>query len=135
MPKPQTFTAWLKTHADQPSAMGDLARDASADLDWPSRKGLPGQRDYLEERGAIPAAIDTLERVWKQPAGGGVRRTSARRAVLLALPRAAGRRPGRAAQPIAAWRRPSQSLQAAESRVCPNGPLSANVLVTCGFCC
>lgn len=66
MPKPKSFTAWLKTHVDQHSSIGDLARDVSADPDWPSRKGLPGQRDYLEERGAISEAIETLERAWTQ---------------------------------------------------------------------
>ncbi|GGY95715.1 YozE family protein [Streptomyces poonensis] len=66
MPKSKSFTAWLKTQADQRSAIGDLARDVSADPDWPSRKGLPGQRDYLEECGAIPAAVDALERAWVQ---------------------------------------------------------------------
>ncbi|MGW2818021.1 YozE family protein [Streptomyces sp. NPDC001415] len=65
MPKPKSFTSWLKTHTDQ-NAIGDLARDVSADPEWPSRKGLPGQRDYLEERGAVPAAIETLERAWTQ---------------------------------------------------------------------
>ncbi|MEU6509318.1 YozE family protein [Streptomyces sp. NPDC046942] len=66
MPKSKSFTAWLKTHVDQHSAIGDLARDVSADPDWPSRKGLPGQRDYLEECGAIPAAVEALERAWTQ---------------------------------------------------------------------
>ncbi|WP_405778327.1 YozE family protein [Streptomyces sp. NBC_00859] len=64
MPKPKSFTAWLKTHADQHNAIGDLARDVSADPDWPSRKGRQGQLDYLEECGAITAAIETLERAW-----------------------------------------------------------------------
>ncbi|WP_062214345.1 YozE family protein [Streptomyces sp. NBRC 109706] len=69
MPKPKSFTAWLKTHAGQSNAIGDLAKDVAADPDWPSRKGLAGQRDYLEERGAIPAAIETLERAWSQYEG------------------------------------------------------------------
>ena len=64
MPKPKSFTAWLKTQADQSTAIGDLARDVSHDPDWPSRRGLPGQRTYLEERGAIEAAIETLELAW-----------------------------------------------------------------------
>ncbi|MFJ1971852.1 YozE family protein [Streptomyces sp. NPDC087903] len=64
MSKPKSFTAWLKTHADESSAIGDLARDVSHDPGWPSRKGLPGQRTYLEECGAIPAAIEALERAW-----------------------------------------------------------------------
>ncbi|MFJ8211845.1 YozE family protein [Streptomyces sp. NPDC096033] len=65
MAKHQSFTTWLKTHRKDDSAIGDLARDVSADPDWPSRRGLPGQIAYLEERGAIPRAIDTLERAWK----------------------------------------------------------------------
>ncbi|MER6375800.1 hypothetical protein ABT255_47480 [Streptomyces mirabilis] len=32
-PKPKSFTAWLKTHADQDNAIGDLARDVSRDPD------------------------------------------------------------------------------------------------------
>ncbi|WP_079126246.1 YozE family protein [Streptomyces sp. ERV7] len=66
MPQPKSFTVWLKTHTDQDNAIGDLARDISRDPDWPSRKSLPGQRTYLEERGAIPTAIETLERAWTQ---------------------------------------------------------------------
>ncbi|RST04603.1 hypothetical protein EF910_16500 [Streptomyces sp. WAC07149] len=65
MAKHQSFTTWLKTHRKDDSAIGDLARDVSADPDWPSRRGLSGQIAYLEERGAIPAAIDTLERAWE----------------------------------------------------------------------
>lgn len=65
-PKPKSFTAWWKTHADQDNAIGDLAREVSRDPDRPSRKGLPGQRTYLDERGAVPAAMETLERAWTQ---------------------------------------------------------------------
>ncbi|MFD5628150.1 YozE family protein [Streptomyces sp. NPDC127072] len=64
MPKPQSFTAWLKTQADRDSGIGDLARDVARDPDWPSRRGRAGQRTYLEERGAIPAAIEMLEDAW-----------------------------------------------------------------------
>ncbi|MER7152343.1 YozE family protein [Streptomyces lydicus] len=67
MPKPKSFTAWLKTHTDQRNAIGDLARDVSADPDWPSRRGRQGQLDYLEEEcGAITEAIETLDRAWDQ---------------------------------------------------------------------
>ncbi|GGW58274.1 hypothetical protein GCM10010503_39140 [Streptomyces lucensis JCM 4490] len=66
MSKPKSFTAWLKTHADQHNAIGDLARDVSADPNWPSRRGRQGQRDYLEECGAVTGAIETLERAWTQ---------------------------------------------------------------------
>ncbi|MFJ9130946.1 YozE family protein [Streptomyces sp. NPDC102340] len=66
MPKPKSFTVWLKTHTDQQNAIGDLARDVSADPNWPSRRGRQGQLDYLEERGAVPAAIETLDRAWTQ---------------------------------------------------------------------
>jgi uncharacterized protein YozE (UPF0346 family) len=66
MPKPKSFTAWLKSHADHRTAIGDLARDVSHDPDWPADEGRQGQLDYLEERGAIDAAIETLERAWSQ---------------------------------------------------------------------
>ncbi|MFF8918590.1 YozE family protein [Streptomyces sp. NPDC015032] len=66
MPKSKSFTAWLKTHVDQRNPIGDLARDVSADPDWPSRKGLSGQSDYLEECGANPEAVEALERAWTQ---------------------------------------------------------------------
>ncbi|MFI6145747.1 YozE family protein [Streptomyces sp. NPDC051109] len=65
MPKQQSFTTWLQTHSKDRTAIGDLARDVSADPGWPSGKGLSGQRAYLEDLGAIPAAIDTLERAWE----------------------------------------------------------------------
>lgn len=60
-----SFTTWLKTHKKDQNAIGDLARDVAADPDWPSRRQLSGQREYLEERGAIPAAVETLERAWE----------------------------------------------------------------------
>ncbi|WP_329057257.1 sterile alpha motif-like domain-containing protein [Streptomyces sp. NBC_01453] len=66
MPKPMSFTAWLKTHANQSSAIGDLARDVSADPEWPSRSGRQGQLDYLEGRSAVAGAIQALERAWTQ---------------------------------------------------------------------
>ena len=59
------FTAWLKSHAKEDNAIGDLARDVAADPDWPTRRQLSGQRAYMEEQGAIPAAVATLERAWE----------------------------------------------------------------------
>lgn len=59
------FTTWLQAHAKDESAIGDLARDVASDPYWPSHRQLSGQRDYLEERGAIPAAVETLERAWE----------------------------------------------------------------------
>ncbi|MFB7240442.1 MULTISPECIES: YozE family protein [unclassified Streptomyces] len=64
MTRSQSFTTWLKGHVKDNSAIGDLARDVAADRDWPSRRQLKGQREYLESRGAIPAAVETLERAW-----------------------------------------------------------------------
>ncbi|MEU9710772.1 YozE family protein [Streptomyces sp. NPDC047967] len=60
-----SFAAWLRTHKKDQTAIGDLAREVAADPDWPSRRQLSGQREYLEERGAIPAAVETLERAWE----------------------------------------------------------------------
>ncbi|WP_326679918.1 YozE family protein [Streptomyces sp. NBC_01237] len=65
MTRNRNFTSWLKTHSKAESAIGDLARDVAADPDWPSRQRLNGQRGYLEDRGAIPAAVETLERAWE----------------------------------------------------------------------
>ncbi|MGW1504696.1 YozE family protein [Streptomyces mirabilis] len=64
MPKPKSFTAWLKTQADRESGIGDLARDVANEPEWPSRKGRSGQRAYLEECDAIPAAIEMFEDGW-----------------------------------------------------------------------
>ncbi|MGW5176333.1 YozE family protein [Streptomyces sp. NPDC004082] len=64
MPKPKSFTAWLKTQTDRDSGIGDLARDVAADSDWPSRKGRASQRAYLEDCGAIPAAIEMFKEAW-----------------------------------------------------------------------
>jgi hypothetical protein len=58
------FMPWLRTQAKEDNAIGDLARDVMRDPDWPSRGSLETQRAYLEERGAIPRAIETLERAW-----------------------------------------------------------------------
>ncbi|MEU2507661.1 YozE family protein [Streptomyces sp. NPDC007863] len=60
----QSFTTWLKSHVKDDNAIGDLARDVAMDPDWPSGKQLKGQREYLEGRGAISAAVETLERAW-----------------------------------------------------------------------
>ncbi|WP_411069384.1 YozE family protein [Streptomyces sp. cmx-4-25] len=64
MTRSQSFTTWLKRHAKDDNAIGDLARDVAADRDWPSRMRLKGQREYLENRGASRAAVATLERAW-----------------------------------------------------------------------
>ncbi|MFJ2887831.1 YozE family protein [Streptomyces sp. NPDC087305] len=64
MPKPKSFTTWLKAQADRDSGIGDLARDVASDPNWPSRRGRAGQRSYLEECGAIPAAIEMFESAW-----------------------------------------------------------------------
>jgi uncharacterized protein YozE (UPF0346 family) len=66
MPKPKSFTTWLKRRKDQRNAIGDLARDVSLDPNWPSRSGKKGQLAYLEECNAIPAAIETFERAWAE---------------------------------------------------------------------
>ncbi|WP_435601131.1 YozE family protein [Streptomyces sp. C10-9-1] len=64
MTRPQSFTVWLKGHAKDQNAIGDLARDVASDPSWPSRKQLEGQREYLENLGAMPQAVETLERAW-----------------------------------------------------------------------
>jgi uncharacterized protein YozE (UPF0346 family) len=59
-----SFTDWLARHRTTQSAIGDLARDVAADSDWPGGHSYRKLRDYLDEAGAIPAALDTFEVAW-----------------------------------------------------------------------
>ncbi len=59
------FTAWLLTHLRDQSAMGDLARMAAADPDWPSDPDRLGTyTDHLERRGATRAVLEDLTDAW-----------------------------------------------------------------------
>ncbi|MEX2659708.1 MAG: hypothetical protein WD232_08425 [Acidimicrobiales bacterium] len=53
-----TFEDWLRDRVEERSAVGDLARDTANDPDWPADAGHYEQHAYLEQVGAIPAALD-----------------------------------------------------------------------------
>ncbi len=61
-----TFSRWLLRQADQDTAIGDLARDAKQDADWPRRaEALGTYVQHLRGSGACEAAMQALERSWK----------------------------------------------------------------------
>lgn len=64
--EPEDFRAWLLRLVDERSAIGDLARDVRDDDEWPDDEpeSLELYQDYLESRGAIDRALDTLEAAW-----------------------------------------------------------------------
>jgi uncharacterized protein YozE (UPF0346 family) len=60
-----SFRAWLRQFRREESAIGDLARDALADQEWPRGPGsLNKYLGHLEDVGACDAAIDTLHEAW-----------------------------------------------------------------------
>jgi hypothetical protein len=59
------FGAWLAQFTQVSSAIGDLARDAAADPDWPDGPDeLETYGDHLESAGASEAALETLADAW-----------------------------------------------------------------------
>ncbi|MGW9369638.1 YozE family protein [Streptomyces xanthophaeus] len=60
-----TFGSWLTQFADSPTSLGDLARLAADDPDWPNEPDRLGTYiTYLEQAGATPAAFQTLTDAW-----------------------------------------------------------------------
>ena len=63
-----TFVEWLARQTRRRDAVGDLARDARSDPDWPPA-GKPSRaklRAHLEAQGAIPAALAALDVAWDE---------------------------------------------------------------------
>jgi hypothetical protein len=60
------FTPWLKGHADQKNAIGDLARRVAGDPYWLNAADLETYREYLEEQGAPPELEHTLSEAWTE---------------------------------------------------------------------
>lgn len=59
------FTAWLAQHMADPGAVGELARRAAADPDWPeSPDRLPTFTEYLERSGATRTVLQDLTDAW-----------------------------------------------------------------------
>jgi uncharacterized protein YozE (UPF0346 family) len=62
-----TFHAWLMAQRDRADPVGDLARDARADRDWPARGRTPNDfRRYLDHRNACDGALRALDRAWRE---------------------------------------------------------------------
>jgi uncharacterized protein YozE (UPF0346 family) len=63
----QQFTGWLYAQRHRDDRVGDLARDARMDRDWPSWcRTLTGYRRYMERVGACDAAVASLDIAWRQ---------------------------------------------------------------------
>ncbi|MFD3441887.1 YozE family protein [Streptomyces sp. NPDC058685] len=59
------FTAWLALHVTDQDAVGELARRAAADPDWPEGPDrLATFTDHLESGGATPTALQSLTDAW-----------------------------------------------------------------------
>ncbi|MER5932393.1 hypothetical protein [Streptomyces sp. NPDC002054] len=59
------FTAWLSRHARDQGAIGELARRAAADPDWPEGPNrLQTFTDHLEDGGATQMALQNLTDAW-----------------------------------------------------------------------
>lgn len=66
----KTFTAWIKNHSNEGTAIGDLARDMISDKELDCRKvrSFSDLRNYMEERDACAGAMNALiEAYWKYP--------------------------------------------------------------------
>ncbi|OYP10069.1 hypothetical protein CFC35_41880 [Streptomyces sp. FBKL.4005] len=65
------FGGWLAQFTQVNGAIGDLARDAAADPDWPDGPDeLETYTDHLESAGASEAALDVLADAWARYAAG-----------------------------------------------------------------
>jgi len=60
-----TFFQWLLPQLERPDRVGDIARDAEADKDFPKRSNNYGEiESYLYSAGACAAAIESLKIGW-----------------------------------------------------------------------
>ncbi|MFJ9942082.1 YozE family protein [Streptomyces erythrochromogenes] len=72
------FTAWLLRHVTDQDGVGELARLAAADPDWPEGPDrLQTFTDYLEGSGVTRATLQSLTDAWvryasEQPSAGRV---------------------------------------------------------------
>jgi uncharacterized protein YozE (UPF0346 family) len=65
--KRSPFHQWLMTQTSRDDAVGDLARGASQDYEWPRHStDLSAYRQRLREEGAVEAALDVLDRAWEE---------------------------------------------------------------------
>jgi hypothetical protein len=66
--EPSSFRAWLLRHVDEQTPIGDLARDARADDEWPEGgpESLQLYNEHLEAMNACQDALDVLEDAWSR---------------------------------------------------------------------
>lgn len=63
----KSFYSWLLQFKDEDTAVGDLARDARIDGDFPRRSiSYRHLKKYLESKGACDAAMDVFEEAFAQ---------------------------------------------------------------------
>ena len=58
------FTLWLSAQVKREDPVGDLARDAGYDIDFPTSGKLSDYRDHLTDVGACRGALAALSRAW-----------------------------------------------------------------------
>lgn len=56
-----TFRQFLRSHRDEQTAIGDLARDALIDPEWKGQRSADSLRTVLNAAGASQAAHETLD--------------------------------------------------------------------------
>ena len=62
-----TFHGWLMHNRWRADPIGDLARDAHSDQEWPRRGSEVGAfKAYLVNRGACPSALRALRHAWTE---------------------------------------------------------------------
>lgn len=65
------FGGWLAQFSQVKAPIGDLARDAAMDSEWPEGPDeLATYVDHLEDAGACQDALDTLEEAWARYQAG-----------------------------------------------------------------
>jgi hypothetical protein len=62
----QSFGKWLLDQTDRNDRVGDLARDASRDRDWPQARSLRGFQEYLRRRKVGEAVLESLGEAWAE---------------------------------------------------------------------
>lgn len=60
------FKEWLKQHKDDPSAIGDIAKDMLADPHFTESQKKEDILEYLQKAGAIQDALDAFNLAWKE---------------------------------------------------------------------
>lgn len=65
------FKEWIKKYEKDEDPIGDLARDVSTDIEFPSEKYVPLRkkwlylRIYLEEKHACDDCLDAFDEAWE----------------------------------------------------------------------